>query len=223
MCIVLQVRKVFVELLEKSYDSLIENGFVDPRALFLLINIKASISRLTDIVARGEPINARKDAISKPATVPEAVLNRGKRTSADVWLSVACIEAHRKAQGAFRVEFGNSKNALSSVEATVLEESNDMIRHAEDVISSKDVADVENILMCFFCRVLLNEMVSYAVNYKERGLLTTTECDHLVHSIDHYLLDLDHKNGKFISDEKADETNGSETLLKQNEEEAGVH
>lgn len=182
---IIEMRKVFTALLGTAYDMQIDNGFVNSRTGFVVEKITASLQKMGDTVAQGEPINDWETSQAGPKLLGEHIL----RTDADEAMgAVACIEAHRAAQKAFQAEFVNANEKVPPVVATIIAESNSQIRSAEQ--SLKAHAKCDKIMAQLVSQVLLNEHIHAVGGYVERGLLNSTEAEHLIHALEHYLDDL---------------------------------
>lgn len=208
-----QMRKVFICLLEKAYAVQLERGFVDARAGgFLYFKLTSSLEITGDNVSQGEPINDFETCQALDRNMWELLRDTGhnvgrkiqkvneksnprefKRAALDVQRVVACITSHEIAQEAFKGEFCDDQ--LSPVVKLILSESDAQIQQAKDVVAALNPADVKSIKAHVLCAVLLNEMVHDAGSYVKRGLLLPTEAEDIIHSLELQLSDLDKCDG----------------------------
>jgi len=213
----IEERKVFIALLRQGYGKLIEDGYIDPRAGALLVfKLKYSLEKTGDYVSRGEPIKDWETFKVKNKLFFEKAFEKsfGKCINGDiqeyndsaqfVQCAIACIEAHKLAQEAFKAEFG-----YSSLGKLVLHESNTQIALAKESIEMKNPDDVRKIMAQILCKCLLNKMVQDVHAYHESGLLFQIEAYRMIHSLEHHLHDVNEPNFPY---RKEDAINKIKTL-----------
>uniref|UniRef100_A0A7R9VRG7 Cation/H+ exchanger transmembrane domain-containing protein n=2 Tax=Pseudictyota dubia TaxID=2749911 RepID=A0A7R9VRG7_9STRA len=215
------MRKVFIALLRRAYETLINKGFIDARAnARLVLQLTSSVERAGDKVSQGKPISDWEASRRLPKGVRRTMValrsslafgNKEKQrsdlaefmeVSAIVRHAVSFITAHKLAQETFKEEFAADRE-LSLVERLVLDESNAQISMAEDVLESNNPTDVVSIKTQFLCNIILNQTVHDVLGYLERGLLLKTEAEHIVRDLQNELAYIAHdKYGESSRDDK---------------------
>lgn len=213
----IELRKVFVEILHRSYEVQFDRGEINTRDTNLVIAFKGGIEVMRDLVAQGNPIEDWDTVSQKTLSVLEmrAAVNMSSRGSqrkmtdleeeeeasdiigdnakikALVHLSTGFIQAHKRAQAAFKDQFCSGK-ILSFQESQILEESNSQIELATQRMNACGRKAVEKILSNLLCSILLSRAAEFVTDLTLKGMLHDQEAEHLFEEIEECL----HRVGK---------------------------
>lgn len=233
--ICMELRNVFLELLEHAYDHQYENGEIDVRNIFLVIAIKTSLEYSKDSVAKGEPINDWAFLMAKlwkhkklpccSSEQKQAIEAAEQGISTDglsqsdirdlVQAATAFVEAHKRAQKAFKDDFCCGR-MLSNEEIEVLEESESQIIASEEAIRNCGASKL-NLVVAHLCSlILLNKAAEYVGELNTMGLLRDQEAEEYLEKIEHDLHRVDGCNGKECGDHGWNSMReGSETAVQE--------
>lgn len=140
----IELRKVFVDLLDKAYDQLFDTGEVEVRNVNMVVSYKTSVEVSRDSIAKGHPINDWKVVVNamvnkekfaqkfscgfnstNKALGKSVLVKLDKDTTTNakdlIYYGTGFIEAHTRAQAAFKSS--SSGQMLSDEKMQVLEES----------------------------------------------------------------------------------------------------
>jgi nucleoid DNA-binding protein len=208
----IELRKVFIELLSRSYEEQFENGEIDVRNVSLIIALKTSIAVMKDEVAQGAPIgdwfiiaqltmagstknwlsNVDKLIHKKKNVDSEDIENAVPEQTNEleleevkslVYRAFGFIEAHKRAQREFTNEFCTGK-LLTEDELKVLDESIAQVQAAEAALKAFGQATVERMLAHLLCTIILSKAADFVGNLTKKGMLSDQEAEHFLEEIE---------------------------------------
>ena len=200
----MELRKVFLELLQKAYNDQFDSGEVDVRGVYIVVALKTSLeverSKISNGGALGswgliEELMEKKGEWYKRKGVKMYNSTGDARTSdafaQDIITSAsAFIEAHQRAQKAFKTQFCYGQS-LSDEEILVLDESEKEVKKAEEAMSELDTNQGNMHVAHQVCMVLLHKAADYIANLNHLGLLHDQETEHYLEEIEHDIRRLD--------------------------------
>lgn len=198
--LLMELRMVFIELMERAYEDQYDKGEIDVRNFFLVIVIKTATETTRDHVANGHPIGdwqvianmlankvelfqkvgykKKRMALGDSARVTLDNKKKSSATARDlVHFSSAFVEAHQRAQKAFKTEFCSGR-LLSDEEIQVLDESQKQIELAEESINMLSRKKIDTILAHLCSTILLHKAADYVGQLNRQGLLHDQEAEH---------------------------------------------
>jgi glutamyl/glutaminyl-tRNA synthetase len=175
--LLIELRKIFVEMLRSAYHKMIEMGELDGREGFLTYAIFEGLEFTADQVSRGMPLNdfVMTKQVTSSWTEPcvrhlTRILNaitgsyskrsqvfnnsRYEKVTELVHLAVAFTRAHEMAELYFHKEFCKVHGSATRMEKVILYESQKQVRLAEHVLETCPEKDV--IISHLVCRILFN-------------------------------------------------------------------
>lgn len=105
--------------------------------------------------------------------------------------AAACITAHRLTQESFKKEFVDNIQTTSTAAKVVLAESNIQKDLAEVVMKPDYNAEIKEIKTKLVSKVLLNKMIQNAYEYLDKGLISQTDTENIIHSLEHLIDSID--------------------------------
>lgn len=197
-----ELRKVFIELLRFAYEEQFNSGEIDVRDGLLVYALKSSLEVTSDLVNQGHALDDWY-AVTRAAMVvdPDKLscctnrppvkdgwstlrLKRFTETRALVKRAIAFIEAHHRAQKAFKNYYCNGQ-MLSETEVLVVDESNEQVKAAEHALSTCHKEDVARCVGHVLCSILLSKAADVVGNLTKTGLLREQEAEEYLHIIEH--------------------------------------
>jgi NhaP-type Na+/H+ or K+/H+ antiporter len=181
--LLIELRKIFVEMLRAAYHEMIEKGELDGREGFLAYALGEGLDFTADLVSRGKPLNDFSTTgkvanawterwvhyFSRILNVISACFSKRNRqvyayikmlnpryekVTEDVHLDVAFIRAHEMAEIEFHKEFCKVHGSAGRMEKVILYESQKQVRLAEHALETHPEKDV--IISHLVCRILFN-------------------------------------------------------------------
>ena len=228
-----ELRRVFVDLVDKAYDEQFANGEVNVRDVNMVITYKTAVEVSRDHVAAGHAINDWKlvrEAMAIKGRWAQKLSLCGKKsrlgsllrsdllhstmdfdvdventsTKDLIHYAIGYIEAHKKAQRAFKLAFADGR-LLTDEETQVLDESMRQISAAEAALNLIEPDEMKTILAHLVCFVLLNKAGEWIGELNELGLLKDQEAEHFLEEIQKDIDGVTNCRGEWIRLECAEE------------------
>ena len=190
--VVLEERKIFLELLRREYQRQLSAGELDSRG-FIPLSLLRSLDVANEGAAEGLPLNDWAATQVGNQLVKEGdralhayrvggLFNRRKGDEdfhtirQRVLLALSFIKAHLCAQEKFKIEFASvNANSLTLAEKTVLDESREQVSRADSAVAAFDSEDVQSVKSQYVCQILLHKAATYFENLSANGLMTDRE------------------------------------------------
>ena len=191
--VVLEERKIFLDLLRREYQRQLSAGELDSRS-FIPLSLLRSLDVANEGAAEGLPL----DDWAATQTVGNRLVKEGDRALhayrvGGLWnrrkgdedfhtirqrvlLAFSFIKAHLRAQEKFKIEFASvNENSLALAEKTVLDESREQVSKADLAVAAFDSEDVQSVKSQYVCQILLHKAANCFENLSANGLMTDRE------------------------------------------------
>jgi hypothetical protein len=206
--VVLEERKIFLDLLRREYQRQLSAGELDSRGIIPL-SLLRSLDIANEGAAEGRPLNdwaAAETGGSRLVKEGDRALHAYRvgglcnRRKGDedfhtirqrVLLAFSFIKAHLSAQEKFKVEFASVyANSLTLAEKTVLDESREQVSRADSAVAAFDSEDVQSVKNQYICQILLHKAANHFENLSANGLMTDREAGEFLGKYDLELREL---------------------------------
>jgi len=202
---VMELRRVFIEILRSQYKKQIRCGELANREI-LVYHLFLSLDRAADDVHQGNALSdwnyselhkapaevmAESDGWSKTCGCAEKLLRTERALEFhavyDTERCLAFLEAHCKARSVIREEFFHNDMELNSAERQILKESRAESEKAALLLDSMPRSFVERVVSHRFCVIILNNAGTRLEEWVETGLIKETEAEELLEELQEQL------------------------------------
>ena len=224
----IELRKVFVDLLDKAYDEQFDSGEVDVRDVNLVVTYKTSVELTRDFISKGNPINdwnivldfmAKKGKLASRLGLlrdgavgsllsadhgtlgaEEMVDNNGvlKHISAKDLIHYVTGYIEAHRRAQKAFKLFAAGSLFSDEEIQVLDESNAQIQKAEESFKRCDSQTATTIVAHLVCRILLHKGAEWIGELNEQGMLKDQEAEHFLEEIQHDIDGVEACRGEWV-------------------------
>jgi len=184
--VLVELRLLFVELLRHAYQDDMQKGEVDVREELVVYGLNESVAITEDEVTNGHPINdweACQRLLNSFIFKEIRKYNEERFLAYDIHIASALIQAHEEAQMTFQHNFCKA-GLMTSLEITVLDESDAQIELAREKLNTIDRAQKKRIMTYLMASILLNSEARDVNDHVKRGLLKAAEGEHHLERIE---------------------------------------